>query len=463
MKNNIILLLILLLLNIATSYAYGDSETVRPENFTYSIKLTDNFTPNMISRIHLNANILSKCSYNCKDMRIFDDNSNEIPYVIIKHKITQTPNPILPMNITVYESDNVSVSITMQFKKERLINEITLKTTNTNFNKMLTLYGSTDLANWIEITKDKIYDFSAHVELRKTAIALNEPVAFQFYKIELTEQEDQNINESLRLKYGDLDFSLNKRNAYQTIPFKINAITATLKENKAPSSIYDSMVLIPTKKQVNHTTELSFEVSPPVDNIIFDIDYPPYYNRVVSVYYKYKGLPNFFFLGNDNIYNFPIADVWNKKTSMTSDELQLFYQSNTSPTIRQYKLVIWDNNNLPVNVNAIKIEWLRRYIYFIPNKKTKEYTLCFGNGEVSFPKYDLENFINQDNWFRHTYKEPAITKIIFNKDFKQIERPKDSKAKIEKTILTIVVILLVCLMGFWLYKLVNVKNSNVER
>ena len=92
-----------------------------------------------------------------------------------------------------------------------------LNIVNTKFNKMVTIYGSSDLINWVQIKRDNIYDFSAHVELRKTVIALNEPVTFQFYKIELTEQEEQNMNESLRLKYGDLDFSVNKNNTNYTV------------------------------------------------------------------------------------------------------------------------------------------------------------------------------------------------------------------------------------------------------
>ena len=79
------LLLILLLLSVAISYAEGDSDTVKPDNFKYTVKLKDNFKPNTLFRIHLNSNILNKCSHYCKDLRLFDDNSNEIPYVVIKH------------------------------------------------------------------------------------------------------------------------------------------------------------------------------------------------------------------------------------------------------------------------------------------------------------------------------------------------------------------------------------------
>ena len=49
--------------------------------------------------------------------------------------------------------------------------ELTLQTTARDFHKTVRLQASHDRATWVEVTTDALFDFSSHIDVRKTTLA----------------------------------------------------------------------------------------------------------------------------------------------------------------------------------------------------------------------------------------------------------------------------------------------------
>jgi len=85
------------------------------------------------------------------------------------------------------------------------VTRLEIETPDRDFNKVVTVWGSTDKENWKILGEEPIYDFSSRVNLRKTQIALSKN-AYPYFQLAVDEGEEKGNSQEIRLRYDGMDF-----------------------------------------------------------------------------------------------------------------------------------------------------------------------------------------------------------------------------------------------------------------
>ena len=128
--------------------------------------------------------------------------------------------------------------------------------------------------------------------------------------------------------------------------------------------------------------------------------------------------------------------------------------TGTGPGYGFYKFVFNNRNNPPLRVKSVRLKWLRRSLYFIAPADMPSLTVSFGRPGAMRPAYDVENFVNQNNWEKRSSEALRLAAPSLNKDYSP-DAPVDRKAKTEKDLLTGIIVLVAAGMGFWFYNLLK--------
>lgn len=420
------------------------SITLKPENFQYCSELEKTTKNNALFQVWMTSDILQKCSADCSDLRLFDQDNNEIPYVIIGNEHPDEIMESYTLEIVDYSDGSDSKVITMKMPdKYRPISLMNLDISDRNFKKSVTLYGSHDMGKWDLLGKGTIYDFSAQVALRKTEIKFNK-TDYRYYRLKITSDDiNAQPDKSIKLKYEGLDFSSSN---LENIKLHINKITGITGSRKDNIRVYDekSFTAFPVNLDKEKNTIIKLEAGLPFDKIYFDIS-NPYYHRKISIYGSDTGKEDSYrFLARSSIYSFPLSGINETKN----------YIAYPSVKHKYYKIIVENKNNPPLEITNIRFLWIQKNLYFVSLSKPSEYSLCFGNSTISRPNYDLARFINHNNWFSQNFAQLNTAQITLNSDFRE-RLPDDRKTRIEKIILTGIVIILVIGISFWLYRLMR--------
>lgn len=420
------------------------STSLKPKNFEYYLGLEEVVTRDNIYQVHLTGDILQKCTPDCKDIRVFNSNSDEIPYVILDYNYILDQDKTHQLKIKKYYYDESSAVITLSTLKEEKnirINTLYLNIRERDFNKRVKVSGSDDGKKWVLIKKDTIYDFSSQVNLRKTEIKFKN-VSYPFYRIVLTDSKKQKGGrQSIKLKYEQLEFSVDN---LKNKKLQINSIIG--KFNTERSIIYDRNVFagIDSSLDKKGDTIIKIEAGLPVKKIYFDIGNAYYYRRV-KVYGSDTGKPDSYrVLTNGVIYTFNLSEVTEVKNYLCFSSLKHNF----------YKLVIENKNNPPLEIKSITFKWVQKNLYFVALNDDTQHLLCFGNTNVNKPEYDLSRFIHRNNWYKQNYTKLSKSDILSNENFNP-QLSKGTKERIEKIILMSIVILLVSGISFFLYSLMK--------
>ena len=445
MKKAIPLILIILMICPAAVMA---TESLTPGDFRYCDDLDGRILSNTIYQVQLPPEILQKCADGYNDLRLFGSANREVPYVIIENEYPDEVIETFLFQVVDYKDDRTSTVITMKLpEKYQPVSVIEIDTADRDFKKDLMLYGSHDMKKWDLLVKDAIYDFSSQVALRKTEIKFTK-ADYRYFRIKLIDaRSDAKAGRSIQLKYNGLDFSTNNISAKR---LHINKITGLTGAKTDRIRVYDEEEFtgFPVNLDKDRNTIITVEADLPFDKVYFDVS-NPYYYRELSIYHSDSGkADSYILLTRSSIYSFPLSGISETRN----------YVAYTSIKHKYYKIVIENKNNPPLEIRNIIFRWIQKDLYFVSLKETATYSLCFGNSLIKKPDYDLSNFINQNNWFKQRYEKLTTGQIKTNAGFRQ-KIPEDKKKKIEKIILTAVVVSLVIGIGFWLYSLIRKADN----
>jgi hypothetical protein len=427
-------------------YPYTDASaaSLTPDNFRYTAQIQGPIKKTVLYQVSLNSEIMQKCSRTCSDLRIFDSDNKEIPYVIIEHSQPDERVEIYPLEMTDYREDAGVAIATMKLpEKHEPIGELHVNTHSRDFKKTIVGYGSHDLKKWVLLAEDTIFDFSSQVDLRKAHVRFTES-NYRYYRLELLDSiTTGKKNESIRLRYNGLDFSID---GYDKGKLRIDSIQGKTSPAKG-KIIFDGKVLTNISSRVDEeqNTVIFFETNLAFEKISFEIS-NSYYFRTAELYYSDSGKKDSYKLMNRGpIYQFPL--------SSTAVETRNYLESGRAEH-NFYKMLIANKNSPPLEIRSIHLQWARKSLYFIGLNDVPEYRLCIGNPHVEKPDYDLLKFINQGNWYKHAYEHLEISAIQQNTKFTP-GIANDKRARIEKTVLIVTVMLLVFIIGYWLYALIK--------
>jgi len=314
-----------------------------------------------------------------------------------------------------------------------------------NFSKGFVLYGSSNRRTWKFITKGSLYDFSSRVNLSKTDIRFNNK-KYMYYRIVISDREGQADSlKRLRLKHKDLDFTISDLRKRR---LRLDGITGISPGKRGARDLFDEMQVhvkeISIEIDENGNSVITVDASLPLWKIDFDIKNSYFFRKVDVMAGDSDKIDSYENLGSFFIYNFPVSGV---KESVTDI-------SPRSTKKKFYRFIIENKNNPPLKVESIKFTWPRRYLYFISHDNLPSCKLYFGSINLDKPDYDLAQFITGKNWFTHKFTELTHGEIYGNADYDP-SVTIDERARIEKIILIAVVMLLLGVMAFWIYRLTS--------
>ncbi len=435
---------ILLILLFVAARPVRAGDVYANDNFRWSAIVKGPLRNTGLYQVHLNRAVLEKCSGTCRDLRLFDANNREIPYVIIENRNDGMRQEAYNLEVVSFEEKPAEARLTIKMpEKFRPIRQLVLDIAEKDFRRNILLEGSADAGLWTVLVQDQIYDFSSQVDLRKKHISFNE-ADFKYYRLTLKDEERQEAGEEkLRLTYQGLDFSAAGMQARKLQIIRVTGLTLSETETMAA---YDEQYMTTLKSEQDRdgNTVISFETGLPFTRISFDLTNPYFYRRA-SLYSSETGMEkSYALLHQASLYRFLLSDILETKSSIESG----------ASGHRFYRIVIENGSNPPLDIKGIRLAWIQKLLFFVALGDVRSYTAVFGNPAIEAPEYDLSNSVNQANWRRFEPEKKDISEIKENPDYRP-GMQKDQKARHEKMLLTGIILLLVAGIGFWLYILLK--------
>ncbi len=430
---------ILLMLSLfLTSTVINTVNASQEVGFQYSAMVKGPFKKGILYRLKLSADILERTGLNEGDLRLFDSEKVETSYSILKNMSLAVKTQHIPLKIMGYRGNKKSVHIIVRVKKgeTRLIESINLDIKGRNFLKDVTLHGSYDLRKWNLLSHYVLYDYSREVNWRDTNIRFD-PSDYPYYRIRLG--GGKTSQRGIRLKYKDLDFNMA---GFYSKRLRINRITGeTVGKNPLPT-IYDEKRVTGFAQTLDEkgNTVIKILGNVPADEVIFETSHL-YYYRNVRVYYSGTGQEKTYkYMTQGVIHRFvrPQSLMERKNRVALKGEKHSYY-----------KFVIENDNNPPLKITGITFRWVQRVLFFIPLRDTDHYILSLGHPNKEYYKSDIIWFVNQNNWFKQSFKD--VPSVIGIRETSQRGESQKTDWLNDLDLLTMIVLTLAVGLGLWLY------------
>jgi len=427
---------------VSAEYVYA------PGNFRWAGSIEGPLKNSGLYQAELKDAVLEQCGVGCRALRIFDLQNMEIPYVIIENRNDGKRPETYNLEVIGLDEKSTETRVTLKMpEKYQPITQLVFDIPEKDFRQDIVLEGSVDAKSWTVVAQGQIYDFTSQVDLRKKHIEFNSS-NFRYYRLTLKDDKKQAAgDEKIRLKYEGLDFSVT---GLQPRKLHISRVTGRTFSETETAAIYDEQRLTAYKleQDKDRNTVISFESGLPFTRISFDLTNPYFYRRA-SLYSSETGRENSYkLLQRASLYRFLLSDMIETKSVITSG----------ISGHRYYRLIIENGSNPPLDIKAIKLGWVQKFLFFVALSDVPSYTAGFGNAAIDPPGYDLANSVNQANWQQFRYERVELRDIKQNPDYSP-GLPEDKKARRGKMLLTGIIGLLVAGIGFWLYVLLR-KSGN---
>ncbi len=316
------------------------------KEFKYTRKIINN--EKTWQKIIIPNEVFGKVKKDLNDIRIYRINNNndtiEVPYFIKENNKKNTFNSIEYKTINVSKNGQ-AFFYTFEIKNSVLVNEFYLNIIDENFNYLVDLEGSQDLKNWFTIIEQyRILSIkNQDVNYNYTNVKFPDS-KYKYYRIKIKTKDKPNLK-SVKI-YREII------NPKQFNNYKIKNIKKNI-----------------DKKNKKSIIEIELEHFLPISALKFRIlDSIDYYRHVIVT--------------DESVNNWSILS----KFTMSSFEKNDFYFN--SVFVNKIKLEIFNNDNLPLNIDSFEI--MGNFYEIIANfKDDGNYFLAYGNSSIQHPEYDI--------------------------------------------------------------------------
>ncbi|TDW47264.1 hypothetical protein EV144_105282 [Flavobacterium sp. 270] len=344
--NNFILLLLL------ANISFGQFQT------TGKLK---GVAQNGFHEIRLSPEIRSFSKQDLSDIRIFNSKGNEIPYFIQNSTTISsdsfTEYPIISKKVEPKKSTSIIIEVPSTKNNKQL----SLFIANSDAVKKYSISGSDDQKEWFGISDSQsLYDLNSASEASVVKTISYPLSTYKYLKIDFDDKKTLPIN---ILKVGNFTTSIQTQSLDLIVPKK----SATTE--------------IPSKKETQ--IHILFDAPQIINQIVFEVSKPTYYNRQVVLYKKTtREIKRKSQVYEEEIASFELNS--NVKNSFTIPEI----------FEKEIFIKIENQDNLPLTIAAVKFN--QKPISIIADLDAGEsYTLKTGNKNSIQPDYDLSNFKNK--------------------------------------------------------------------
>jgi hypothetical protein len=401
-------------------------------------------------RLALPRAVITETSRGFSDLRLFDDQGTEIPYVIYAQRGSTPTTQSFTWKVIDYQNIEGTQTIFLEGPAGNgFIRNLNINTKERDFNKSCKVYASTDRTFWQLIAHDSCFDFSSQIDLRKTTLKLP-PTKARYLRV-ILKDNDKPIDrgEDIRLRYKDLEFTLS---GLKTGEIKIDGFTSTLEGTKHEAPLFDHAVFTKPHtfldKQKNTIVSLG-RVNLPIEKASLKIKNTYYYRSIELWVAATDDEQSYQRVAQDVVYKIP--GISSEKNTITYNQSQHAY----------VRLKVINHDNPPLQVEEVTIEWIRRNLYFIP-EASRRYTLYCGGENIPTPRYELQKLVPDQHEQLMRYDEWKIGDLQKNEDYSP-KPATPSQKPFERYLLTVLVILLVCGLAWWAFRLMkNIPGSKSQ-
>jgi len=333
-------------------------------------------------KIFLSSDITSQLNHSFPDIRIIDENKNEIQYILKKQKTVFDNKSKTELKITKNKHKKYKHFTEIEINNDNYkISNLVFKIINTHNPVFVKIYGSNNSKKWF-VLKNNFPAVPEITEADTTEIKIMDiPNSnFKFFKVIFYDYDVEPIQVQNVYFYNLADI----RAEYMQLPNPKISQKDTL--NKS-------------------IITLTYDKAHFIDMISFSVYGPEYYLRKVKMNKKNTSIAH---QTGENYY-----DQYKKEFyigSLKSNRINLYdYKA------KKIEFIIDNKDNKALEIYKANSYQLKNYIisYLHPNK---EYYILFGNKKANFPNYDLP-------YFKDTI--PTILPETYFQNIKKIKRKND--------------------------------------
>jgi hypothetical protein len=411
-----------------------------PADLRFLAPVSGDAPPDVPVRLPLPRQIIAAAVADFADVRLFDDQGLETPYVIYAQRAA--PSHVFTFQVLSYSRSTEGETIIIQRPQDAgAFWELTVQTTARDFHKTVRLQASHDGATWSEVTVDALFDFSSRIDVRKTTLTFPETDT-PYLRLLLQDVVPPGADvAALQLRYEGLEFAVQGTSVQ---PFRIDRIDGRAGALRAADDIYDRTIFAQPETRPDtqrNTLILLGRVHLPVAQLTLTVD-NPYYHRRVELWAADTD--------QEDAYHQVASAVIYKLPGVTSTDNTLRVRRVQSPYLR---LKILNGDNPPLRLQQVEIAWVRQNLYFIP-AAGRRYTLYFGNEQMRAPEYELQRLLPAQPAALEKYAVVSLGDVQPHTRY----NPPPAPGKTAHTLLTAVVLVLICGLGFWAYRLLKVAT-----
>jgi len=313
-------------------------------------------------KIVIAPEIVSKLKISFEDIRLFDADNNEIPYIFESEKPVEYNDYFVEYKI-IEKTEQTAwpyyTRLVIHNPTKTEISNIQLIIRNSDVSKSLKLNGSDDKKSWYSI-KDGYRFHSMYSDETTSVIKIIDfPVSnYEYYEVLIDDWKNNPLN---IMKAGYFNTSIEKGKYTNTSKPEISQLE--LKEEK------QSLVKIvfPEKTRLNKIT--------------FKVEGPDFYYREANLQVRDS------VLNKRQQYEFNFSSV--ASIILSSNNLNTWYFDNLYTNVIYLRINNFDD--APLKIQSVEAGQLNRYM-ICKLEKSKNYTIKFGNQDLEAASYDLKYF-----------------------------------------------------------------------
>lgn len=361
-KLKFIAVLIFLLSFISSSFA---DETVDNWKYYKEIKHTNE---NSYKSFYLDEDIYKYSKNDLSDIRIANEKNEFIPYYIYNKYLYNTDESLIEhkskqihSHMDLKENKKyIDFQIISKNKTTDIIgNKVSLSIDRSNFFKNIEVYGSYDNISWEFIKEDELYKIN---ESQNLDIKLDAIYKYTYYRIVFLDDIEDTSIDNLELIYNNKEISYDEYSVTKNADYEINL---DKEENDTIIYLYNENNLRIKDMKIISSDD---------------------FKRKYYIYFKGENNEEFRQLGYGEFHQINLKNFKVRKTNINLGSYQYF---DTNSKI--IKIVIKNNDNTPINIDNIKINYIVDKIVFKDNGSSK-YRILFGNKDANRPYYDIEAY-----------------------------------------------------------------------
>jgi len=419
--------------------AQVDSPTM--EQFKYQAEIRGAVRRHAICRIPLPLELLTRSESNLADLRLFDADGREIPFVVRFSRL-QPRTTEAPLVITSYEQGRRGVQLTVTVPEAiGTVSGIDFSIPERDFRKQVTVIAN-DTAGPV-IGQDTIYDFSSHVDLRRTRVDFPATDA-RTLVLRITDSDAvPEDRDTVQVTTTGLEIIFSRSWAKQ---LRIDAVhgRSVQAEPGGPRIDLWSLRPVPPGQHANRRTVIDVPLRLPAGRILFDVATPVFY-RTVTVESSPDGRDGSWqSFASGTICAFPLGGRPERR----------LYLDLPGTGIARYRIAIENGDSPPLEIRSLSFESPTREIYFVADNDRQPYRLMVGARSVRAPNYDIGRFGGSDAWAEQARTPVTMGSVSGNPDYDP-QAGTSRREQVERTVLIVVILALVIGLGYWLFILLR--------